>query len=273
MITIITPSYNQVELLKRCCRSVADQESPHEHLVIDGGSTDGTVTWLQQQSGLRWVSAPDRGMYDALNKGLRLAAGDVVGYLNCDEQYLPGALSAASGWLAAHPSDDLVFGDALLVQPDGTLAAYRKAYPLRWWYVGAAHLYVQSCALFFRARLASALGGFDPSWRTVGDMDFVIRALRGGARAGHLRRYLGIFTMTGQNLGASALAAAEVRAVRRRMPVWVRAARPLLNGLRQGEKVLAGAHVQRWPLDYALVDADGRRRLRSATGASFRWPE
>ena len=79
--------------------------------------------------------------------------------------------------------------------------------------------------------------------------------------------------MTGQNLGASALAADEVRTVRRRMPAWVRAARPLLNGLRQAEKVLAGAHLQRWPLDYALVEADGRRRPRSATGASFRWPE
>jgi glycosyltransferase involved in cell wall biosynthesis len=272
MISIITPSFNQLEYLKRCCASVADQPGPHEHLVIDGGSTDGTAEWLSRQPGIRWISERDCGMYDAINKGLGMARGEIAAYLNCDEQYLPGALQAVTAWMDVHPEDSLVFGDALLVRADGSLAAFRKAYPLRWAYVASAHLYVLTCTMFFRTRLVSTLGGFDPSWKTCGDMDFVIRALRGGAQARHIRRYLAAFTMTGQNLGSSALALRETRALRARMPAWVRLLRPLLNGLRQSEKVLAGSHIQHWPMDYALCGTDGQRVNRSASRASFRWP-
>ncbi len=273
MISIITPSYNQLGYLKRCCASVADQQVEHEHIVVDGGSTDGTVAWLGRQTRLRWISEPDRGMYDAINKGLAMARGDVAAYLNCDEQYLPGALARVVVWMSAHPDDSLVFGDALLVRPDGTLVAFRKGYPLRWWLVASSHLYVLSCALFFRMGVASTLGGFDPSLKTCGDADFVIRALRAGAQARHIRYYLGAFALTGQNLGTSAQAGQEVQALQRRMPAWVRVLRPFLNGVRWAEKMYAGAYGQSWPLEYALFGAEGSRVGRVASRASFRWPK
>jgi glycosyltransferase involved in cell wall biosynthesis len=271
MISIITPSYNQLDYLKRCCASVADQQVEHEHIVMDGGSTDGTVDWLAQQVGVKWISEPDRGMYDAINKGLAMARGDIAAYLNCDEQYLPGALERVAAWMDAHPGDSLVFGDALLVRPDGALAAYRKAYPLRWWYVASAHLYVLSCALFFRVGVASAIGGFDPFWKTCGDADFVMRALRTGVHAGHIRQYLGAFTMTGHNLGASAQALREMRTLWSRSPAWVRVLRPFLNVARRTEKILDGAYWQKWPLEYALVGTEGSRVNRVSGGTTFRW--
>lgn len=273
MITIITPSFNQLDYLKRCCASVADQQVEHEHIVVDGGSTDGTVDWLGRQTGLRWISEPDHGMYDAVNKGLRMGRGKIAAYLNCDEQYLPGALREVEDWMERHPGDGLVFGDALIVRPDGSLAAFRKAYPLRWRYVASSHLYVLSCTLFFRMELATMSGGFSTSWRTCGDADFVIRALRAGAQAGHIRQYLGAFTMTGHNLGASALALREMKAMRAHLPGWLRVMRPLLNGMRRTEKILDGAYGQKWPLEYRLFGEEGTRVSRVSARASFRWPK
>src|SRR5205809_81991 len=90
-VSVITPSFNMLEFLKRCHRSVADQGVHLEHIVMDGGSSDGTAEWLAGSDVSLWQSASDAGMYDAVNKGLQLASGDILAYLNCDEQYLPGA--------------------------------------------------------------------------------------------------------------------------------------------------------------------------------------
>lgn len=272
MISIITPSYNQLDYLKRCCASVADQGVEHEHVIVDGGSTDGTVDWLGRQAGLRWISGRDHGMYDAINKGLGLARGDILAYLNCDEQYLPGALRQVRDWMGAHPGDSLVFGDALLVRPDGALAAFRKAYPLRWWYVASSHLYVLSCTLFFQARVPAAVGGFDASWKTSGDAEFVVRALRAGFKARHLQQYLAAFTVTGHNLGVSAQAVREMLTMHSRAPAWVRLLRPALNVLRHAEKAVDGGYGQRWPLEYSLFVNGEERVSMVASGISFRWP-
>ena len=108
-VSVITPCYNGGAFLPRCCASVADQgEALAEHIVADGGSTDGTVEWLKRQRNLRWVSEKDRGMYDAINKGFRMAGGDIVAHLNCDEQYLPGTLAAVADVFARHPGVDIV---------------------------------------------------------------------------------------------------------------------------------------------------------------------
>jgi glycosyltransferase involved in cell wall biosynthesis len=132
-ISVITPSLNQIGFLKTCCASVADQQgAAFEHIVIDGGSGDGSPSWLRQQPEVISVSEADRGMYDAVNKGLALARGEILAYLNCDEQYLPGALSFVSAYFRKHPQVDMLSGDFLAVEPDGVLKAYRKAIPLRW---------------------------------------------------------------------------------------------------------------------------------------------
>src|SRR5215471_17621511 len=104
-----------LEYLKRCCASVADQSGPpHEHIVVDGESTDGTVAWLRSQRHLTSIVGKDQGMYDAINIGLRVATGDIVAYLSCDEQYLPGALDFVAGYFASHPEVDGIFGDTLV---------------------------------------------------------------------------------------------------------------------------------------------------------------
>src|SRR5258708_40267565 len=95
-ISIITPSFRSSAWLKLCIASVADQRVSLEHIVQDAGSDDGTLDWLPQDRRVQLFAEKDQGMYDAINRGLRRANGDILGYLNCDEQYLPGTLDAAA---------------------------------------------------------------------------------------------------------------------------------------------------------------------------------
>ncbi|MFO7534539.1 MAG: glycosyltransferase family 2 protein [Kiritimatiellia bacterium] len=273
--SIITPSFNSGRYLPLAAASVADQAGvPVEHIVADGGSTDGTRAWLESQAGLRWISERDAGMYDALNKGMALARGELFGYLNCDEQYFPGTLAAVAAAFEANPDVDLLYGDMLLVGPDGRLLAFRKSYPLRWPYVAAAHLYVPSCALFWRRRVFDGGIAFDMRWRIQGDADFVVRMLRAGYRGLHLTRYLAAFTLGDTNLGNTPSARAEMLAARAEAPWWIRHFRIGWDGARRIEKMLSGAHRQRFPIDYEIftpASLPNRIRLTAAQGTS-RWP-
>src|SRR5574339_629315 len=113
--SVITPSFQNSTWLKLCVASVADQGVAVEHIVQDAGSTDGTLDWLQTDPRVRLFVERDSGMYDAINRGLQRASGDVLAYLNCDEQYLPGALQSVTEFFVSHPSVDVVFGDFVVV--------------------------------------------------------------------------------------------------------------------------------------------------------------
>lgn len=273
--SIITPCLNPGPCLPLAVASVADQVGVTvEHIIADGGSTDGTREWLASRTGLRWLSGPDGGMYDAINKGLALAGGEVFGYLNCDEQYLPGALSDVAAMFDAYPEVDLIYGDMLVVAGDGALLAFRKSYPLRWPYIAASHMYVPSCALFWRRRVMSTGLGFDPRWRIQGDADFVIRILKEGFKAAHLGRYLATFTFAGANLGNTFAARAEMLAAHGESPWWIRWFRFGWDGARRFEKLLSGAHRQRFPVEYDIYSQASlsvREHFRAEQG-TYHWP-
>src|SRR5438093_12901032 len=101
--SIITPSYRSSKWLKLCIASVADQQDELEHVVQDAGSDDGTLDWLLSDKRVKAFVEKDNGLYDAVNRGLRRVAGDIVAYLNCDEQYLPGALAVVERFFKEHP--------------------------------------------------------------------------------------------------------------------------------------------------------------------------
>jgi glycosyltransferase involved in cell wall biosynthesis len=271
--SIITPSLNQLLYLKRCIASVADQSGMEiEHIVIDGGSTDGTVGFLQQYTGdqLSFISEADGGMYEALNKGFDRASGEICAWLNCDEQLLPGTLTFVRDWFSVRPAKDLLSGGALLIRPDGSLLASRKAYPLRRCYISAAHLYNLSCGMFFRSRVWDRGIRFDSSFRNLGDQDWVERLLQTGIQVGYTGRFLSVFCFTGQNLSRNENSRIEEQELSGGYPAWIRG---LLNLLRRLEKAMHGGYSRR-PVDYAVYSdeqASVRQRFH-VEKPSFKWP-
>jgi glycosyltransferase involved in cell wall biosynthesis len=272
--SIVTPSFNMGRYLPLCARSVADQSGVDlEHIVVDGGSSDGTVEWLRGQDRLRSVSEPDEGMYDALNKAFGMTRGALIGHLNCDEQYLPGTLSHVRAYFEAHPEVDMVFGDALLIRPDGSLIAYRKAYQPREAFIRTSHLYVLTCGMFFRRRILDDGIRMSTALKAAADEVFVLDVLRRGYRVSTTRRYVSAFVMTGGNLGATAVATRELDAIVRASPLWMRACRIPLNLARLASKAMSGAYRQALPLRYQVFTAHSpdQRVAITANTASFRW--
>ena len=116
--SIVTPSFRNSSWLKLCIASVADQEGiEFEHIVQDAGSDDGTLDWLPQDKRVKAFIEKDGGMYDAVNRGYRRAQGELLAYLNCDEQYLPGALKVVHDFFERHPEIEVALAGAIVIGP------------------------------------------------------------------------------------------------------------------------------------------------------------
>ena len=179
LVSIITPAYNSARYLEALLASVCQQDySPIEHIVVDGGSTDRTVDLLRQAGQqVRWISEPDQGQSDALNKGLRLARGDIIGWINADDQYEPGAVAAAVGYLQAHHDVGLVFSDCNFIDAAGRVVDRGRTQA-----TDLAALLLEGCtiphqATFLRRSLFDRIGAFDVELRYVMDYDFLLRSL------------------------------------------------------------------------------------------------
>lgn len=213
--SIVTPVYDGMPQLKRCVGSVRGQRGTQfEHIIQDGGSVDGTVEWLSAQPDLNICSTRDNGMYDAINRGWSLATGDVLSWLNADEQYLPGTLAFVRDFFSKYPHADAVFGDMIMVDSQGVAIAARREIPLRRIYVQNGFLYAASCTLFFRRKLwDQGLLNFDESYRYAGDGDLVLRLLHHGVKFYHAGKYFALFGVDGKNLSTSPNVAAERKSI------------------------------------------------------------
>jgi glycosyltransferase involved in cell wall biosynthesis len=196
-ISILTPSFNSAKFLDRCIRSVHDQDMPAEHLISDGGSQDGTLDVLRRHSNRLswWVSEPDNGQADALNKALAHASGEIVGWLNADEYYEPSVFGAVEREFADDPSLDLVYGAINLVLSDGR--RIRTSHPARFDYEVCAFNspIITNCAAFFRRDRLLSCGGFDPSYQFAMDAELYLRYMKGSVRWKRLRRPIANFTL------------------------------------------------------------------------------
>ena len=131
-ITIVTPSYNQAHFLEQTILSVIRQGYPNlEYIVIDGGSTDGSVDVLRKYEHAisYWISEPDQGPVDAINKGFRRATGSILAWLNADDLYQPGALEGVAAAFEADESADVVYGNTYWINRDGVVLAEKRQTP------------------------------------------------------------------------------------------------------------------------------------------------
>ncbi|HVS80697.1 MAG TPA: glycosyltransferase family 2 protein [Pyrinomonadaceae bacterium] len=179
-ISVITATLNRKELLARCIEGVARQTYPNkEHIIVDGASTDGTVEVLESSSRryphLRWISEKDNGISDALNKGLALATGDIIGVNGDDDCYQPGAFEIVAAEFERNPDVGVVSGHCDNVRNDGTVAFTQKAGftsrldLIAYWKNWGNSVFLPAPSTFFRRRAVDVVGGFDEADRYAMD--------------------------------------------------------------------------------------------------------
>ena len=178
-VTVVTPCLNAARFLEQTILSVLDQDYPHiEYIVMDGGSTDGTIDILKKYEGrLHWESAPDRGAADAVNRGFALGKGEILGFLNADDLYHPGAVSCAVQCLLECPEAAGVYGDAWWIDEN---AARIAPYPVRDFdrALLERECFICQPASFFRRQPFENTGGLDADLRLTFDYEFWLRLTR-----------------------------------------------------------------------------------------------
>jgi glycosyltransferase involved in cell wall biosynthesis len=187
-ISIITPTRNMARFLEPCILSVMQQCYPNfEHIIIDGASTDNTREVLSRYPHLRWISEADRGMSDALNKGIRMATGEIIGQCNADDEYLPGTLVAVDELYEENPEIDFLYGDVREINEAGRSRRVNRQthfspLVLRWMHVTT----IPTATSFWRRRIHDSDLWFDEKMRYAMDYDFQRRVLAKGYKFKHV---------------------------------------------------------------------------------------
>jgi glycosyltransferase involved in cell wall biosynthesis len=250
--SIITPSYKNSAWLKLCINSIADQQGVTlEHIVQDSCSDDDTKNWLPQETRVKAFIEKDSGMYDAVNRGFRRAQGDILAYLNCDEQYLPGALKRVADFFAAHPNVEAVFSDTIVTDANADYICHRPTLVPQ-----ESSMWVRfptlTCAMFIRRSVVQDKGiYFDTKWRDLGDFFYVRDLVTKKISMALLPEMTSVFTDTGDNMNLKPNALRE-RAVKWEMaPDWVRALKYFFI-LQHRARLVLRPPVWQSPFDYSV---------------------
>ena len=273
--SIITPSFRNSEWLKLCIASVADQSGVElEHIVQDSCSDDGTQDWLPHDPRVQAFIEKDGGMYDAVNRGFRRSRGDILAYINCDEQYLPGALKKVTEYFGQHPDVDIVFADAVVINSDGSYICDRKAIiPQRAHTMVGGSMSFLTCSTFLRRHVIMERGlFFNDTLRDLGDGDWAVKLIDNGLRMGILREFTTAFTETGTNMNLLPNAVREKKEFYQRAPWWAQRFQPLVVAHFRLRRALAGAYRTK-PYEYAIYTNEHpqSRKTFRVKNPTFRW--
>lgn len=232
-ISVITPSFNQAPFIERTIESVLDQAYPDlEYIIIDGGSTDGTVDILKRYEGrLQWVSERDEGQADAINKGIARSTGDIIAYLNSDDLYVPGALRQVGEHFSRHPEVRWLTGKCRIIDEQDRetrrpITAYKNFLLHRYSYsLLLVTNPISQPATFWRKNVVEEFGMFDKEQHFVMDYDFWLRVGRKSPPA-ILEQYLAGFRV----YAASKTSSSFLRSFRQELEVARKhsASRPLI---------------------------------------------
>jgi glycosyltransferase involved in cell wall biosynthesis len=197
LVSVITPVRNRVDTIRLCLDSVARQSyQPIEHIVVDGASTDGTVELLSDyrtSHGFHWVSEPDSGMYDAINKGISFAHGGVLAYLNSDDLYFPWTVDVAVS--ALRRGADLIYGDLGVYvvemndRPNAFYIQFYRDFDLRYFSFAGT---IGQPTVFWRRDVTDEIGRFDTRYRLIADCEYWLRAALSGATVRHVAEVMAV---------------------------------------------------------------------------------
>jgi glycosyltransferase involved in cell wall biosynthesis len=199
-ISIVTPSFNQAKYLEECLLSVKEQGYPNvEHIVLDGGSTDGSVDILRKYaarmgwSHLQWASERDRGQGDALNKGFQRAQGDIIGWLNSDDFYLKDCFKHVVGAFQGEPRPDVVYGDYIWINEISGIYQVRREISFSGFVLlhNRVNYICSSGGLFIARRIIDDGYLLDPDYYMAMDYEYYLRLFRGGYRFSHSPQIMG----------------------------------------------------------------------------------
>jgi glycosyltransferase involved in cell wall biosynthesis len=269
VFSIVTPSLNQGRFLGDALSSVRNQGQPsHEHIVVDGGSSDDTGDVLQSARGsVRYLIEPDEGQSDALNKGLQLACGTIIGWLNADDFYLPGTLQAVQAHFERHPNAEVIYGDAVIVDRSGRVLRGLEEHGFDASILRYYGNYIPSTATFFRSELAeSGLLRFDAGLHYAMDLELFLRLAAAGVQFAYMPRDLAAFRWhdSAKSTRSSILAMAETSRVQRQY------------GAAGSEDCVSRTLQHAFKLKHAIRKIGSgaylrQLRWRQARGQSLRW--
>ncbi len=226
--SIITPSFRNSAWLKLCIASVADQQGVTlEHLVQDSCSDDGTGDWLPKDSRVQAFIEKDSGMYDAVNRGYRRATGDILAYLNCDEQYLPGALKAVEEFFEKNPKVEVLLAGSIVTDGDGKYICHRHALVPTSNHVWFRFSALTSSIFIRRKVIAERQIFFDTKWRDLGDFHWMLALMQAGVPMAVSDTFTSVFADTGDNMNLKPNAIREKTATAEMIPGWVKLLKPL----------------------------------------------
>jgi glycosyltransferase involved in cell wall biosynthesis len=196
-LSIVTISFNQASFLERAIGSILGQGVPLDYIVVDPGSTDGSRDIIARHRAqiATALLEPDKGPADGLNKGFARAKGDIFGYLNSDDFYLPGALATVLRAFERFPDVDVVTGHGYVVDAQGNAIRRFRSPPFSAVRFAYGHSYVLQQSTFFRRRAFERAGGFNIANRTSWDGELFLTMALGGAKIRVLPDYLSAFTI------------------------------------------------------------------------------
>jgi glycosyltransferase involved in cell wall biosynthesis len=280
--TIVTPSYGQLDYLGCCIASVADQEGVSiEHIVQDGGTANfnefaETVSKrLPDRPNYRrvMISEPDSGMYDAINKGLKKGTGRICAYLNCDEQYLAGALAKVLDEFRKQPAAEILYGGFLVVDEKGDLVTAQRPVKMFWQHVATSHLPNFTCATFFkREMMEREKAYFETRYRACADAAWTIERLKRETKMGMMADFIGVFVEQETNQGVKKEGLAEADAIRCRLHPCVRSTAFLWKLMHRLRKLFEGKYFpKRVSYDIFRKGEVGKRQHYPARWVSPFW--
>lgn len=193
-ISIITPTFNDASFLKGNIDSLSGQSYRNfEHVVVDGGSMDGSIEILRSIPNIKWISEQDGGMYDAINKGIRISSGDVLAYLNADDRYFRDTLRTVENVFRRNPQLDFVYGDCMYIDETEIPICTFRAIPYSRTLLKSTRIFWPQPSFFWRKRVTQRVGLFDSSLKLLGDSDFFRRVALSGFIGKHLPKPLSKF--------------------------------------------------------------------------------